>query len=458
MKLKSIRDRIFKAMGLVTVGNSMRWFWTTIQESFTGAWQRNIETESNESLLTNSAIYACVTGIAGDIAKMRIMLMRDVGGIREEITENSPYLRVLKKPNHYQNRIEFVEAWQLSKLLNGNAYILKQREPERKMVESLYVLDPRLVVTLVAENGDIYYQIRPDPISQVAEQNTVPASEIIHDKMPTLWHPLVGVSPLYACALSGSVGNKIQRKAIDFYDNRAIPGGVISAPGAIPDNVATRIKEAFEKNYAGQNVGRLAILGDGMEFKLMEMTAEAAQMAEQFKMSIDDIARAFHYPLFKLGGALPAYAGNVDALITTYYTDCLQVQIEKHEISLDEGLRLPNGLMVEFDLDGLMRMDTKGLFESNTSAVKGGWLKPDEARKRVNKKPVPGGDSPYLQQQNYSLEALAKRDAQEDPFANSGGMSVPPARDLSDDELEAAIMIGLERETKQWKIENDALY
>ena len=35
--------------------------------------------------------------------------------------------------------------------------------------------------------------------------------------------------------------------------------------------------------------------------------------------------------------------------------------------------------------------------------------------------PVEGGDSPYLQQQNYSLEALAKRDAASDPFAPAGG-------------------------------------
>jgi hypothetical protein len=37
---------------------------------------------------------------------------------------------------------------------------------------------------------------------------------------------------------------------------------------------------------------------------------------------------------------------------------------------------------------------------------------------------VEGGDSAYLQQQNFSLEALAKRDAQPDPFGTS---PKPPA-------------------------------
>ena len=38
-----------------------------------------------------------------------------------------------------------------------------------------------------------------------------------------------------------------------------------------------------------------------------------------------------------------------------------------------------------------------------------------------------GGESPYLQQQNYSLAALAKRDAQEDPFAPNTPALPPPA-------------------------------
>ena len=41
---------------------------------------------------------------------------------------------------------------------------------------------------------------------------------------------------------------------------------------------------------------------------------------------------------------------------------------------------------------------------------------PDEARQRVELPTVKGGASPYLQQQNFSLAALAERDANQ-PFA-----------------------------------------
>jgi phage portal protein BeeE len=57
-------------------------------------------------------------------------------------------------------------------------------------------------------------------------------------------------------------------------------------------------------------------------------------------------------------------------------------------------------------------------------------------------KPVDGGDTPYLQQQNYSLSALNKRDALEDPFKSQPQindeqrmmeMSMAFRKELSDD-------------------------
>ena len=46
----------------------------------------------------------------------------------------------------------------------------------------------------------------------------------------------------------------------------------------------------------------------------------------------------------------------------------------------------------------------------------GGVMSPNKGRE-LRPQAGQGGESPYLQQQNFSLAALAKRDAQADPFA-----------------------------------------
>lgn len=74
---------------------------------------------------------------------------------------------------------------------------------------------------------------------------------------------------------------------------------------------------------------------------------------------------------------------------------------------------------VEFDIDGLLKMDSKTLVETEEIAVGAGIKKLNESRKRLNLTPMEGGDSAYLQQQNFSVSALAKRDTSDDPFGTS---------------------------------------
>jgi HK97 family phage portal protein len=384
-------------------------------ESYTGAWQQNVVLAPTQTLLSVSAIYGCVTGIAGDIAKLRIKLTKNSQGIWDEV-EESPFLGVLRKPNDYQTMIQFVEQWEVSKLLYGNTYVLKEREERRGLVKSLYVLHPRCVNVLVASDGGVYYEINRDDLSGVTERVTVPASEIIHDKNTPLWHPLVGVSPLYACALSGTMSGKIQENSTNHFTNKSMPGGVLSAPGVIDDVTAARLKANFEENYSGTNIGRVAVLGDGLAFSAMRETAEASQLIEQLQWTVLDVARAFKYPSRKLQVAMP-YASNPEAVQVEYLSDCLQYHLEQFEACMNEGLGLPYNMGVEFDLDGLLRMDTLGRIEASTKAIIGGLSKPNEGRFKENLPPVEGGDQVYLQQQNFSLAALAKRDAKEDPFA-----------------------------------------
>lgn len=405
------------AQNLTGIYSQSSWMsWWPIRESFPGAWQRNITLDSETSLLAFSAVFSCVTGIAADVAKMRIKLDRNVSGIWEEITENQPWLKVLRKPNHYQNRIKFVEQWIISKLLYGNSYVLKERD-QRGIVNAMYVLDPRKVVPLVADNGDVYYRLSADYLSGVTDTVEVPASEIIHDMMVSLWHPLVGVSPIYACAMSATMGNRIQSQSTGLFTNGGKPGGIIYVPTSISDEQAQKLKATWEANYGGINSGRTAVLGDGLKFEAQTMNSVDSQLIEQLRWTVEDVGRVFHYPAWKLGGPVPPYSAGPQAITTQYYCDCLHPLIESLELCLDDGLALPLDMGTELDLDNLLRMDTSALFDSNAKAVGGGWMKPNEARFRANLAPVTGGDTPYMQQQLWSLQQLSERTAPPDAAA-----------------------------------------
>lgn len=441
-------------------------FFSKISEAWSGAWQRNIELESSQNILKFSAVYACISLISDDIAKLRIKLLRDTGGDIWEESTSASFSPVLRKPNRYQTRIQFLSQWITSKLLHGNAYILKQRD-ERKIVVAMYVLDPRRITPLVAEDGAVFYQIKSDTLAQVAgNEITIPASEIIHDRMLTLWHPLVGVSPIYACGASATQGIRIQNNSGKFFENMSRPSGILSTAGQISDELARRLKDHWEANYSSGSIGKVAVLGDGLKYEAMTIPAAEAQLIEQLRWTVEDVARCFHVPLHKLGMGQPTL-NNIAALNQDYYSQTLQSLIECVELLLDEGLALPAHYGTELDLEGLLRMDPLSVADANEKGVRAGIVAPNEARLKLNLPPVEGGETPYLQQQNFALSALAKRDESDDPFKSATPALPAPATDdppadnapaedaAKASELAGAIIKRFERATRNARVRGE---
>jgi len=384
-------------------------------------------------------VYACVTLIANDISKLSpLLLVRQQNGTCTEID----LLPVLKKPNGYQNHIQFKEWWIISKLIRGNTYALKQRD-NRGNVTKLYILEPTRVQVLTTPSGDVFYQLGQDDLNgQNQTSVTVPASEIIHDRISPMFHPLVGISPLFASGASAGQGLKIITDSAKFFENGATPGGVLTAPGSISNDTAARLKAHWDANYTGANSGKVAVIGDGLKFEPMRMTAVDSQLIDQLRWTAEAVCSAFHVPAYKVGaGPIPSN-NNVEALTQDYYSQCLQKLIEDYEICLDEGLELPSGQHTQLDLDGLFRMDTATQIKTLREGVAGAIMSPNEARLKLNLIPLEGGDTVYLQQQNFSLEALSRRDAQADPFATqqtTQTQQTMPEKPMTDDDMDESM-------------------
>lgn len=389
--------------------SSNRGGWYSIMESFAGAWQRNVVI-NRDLVLSNHAVFACQSLIASHIAKLPLGLWgKDSNGVWVETT-NPAYSPVLRSPNGYQNTQQFIESWIISKLQSGNTYVLKERDG-RGVVIRLHILDPRLVTVLVSDDGSVFYDLSNDNLAGLDGGNVrVPATEIIHDRFNCLFHPLVGISPIFAAGLAATQGLAIQEDSAVFFKNGARPGGILSAAGAIGDETAARLKAYWDENYSGSNAGKVAVLGDGLKYEALRAKSTDSQMIEQLKWSAEIICGVYRVPPYMIGvGARPAYDSAQAAKLEFYELalDYLVVAIVK---LLDEGLGLDGVTMgVDFDIDQLMRMDASTQMEVLEKSK--GKMTPNEQRKRLNLGPKEGGDSLYMQEQDHSLEWLAKRDA-----------------------------------------------
>ena len=407
--------------------------WAVLHETNPGSWQRD-EYIDQETVLSNWTVWACMTLIANDVAKCGLHAVTKRSGIWDATATTQP--RILREPNHFQTRQQFLEAWVLSKLTTGNAYVLKQRDA-RGAVSALYVLDPSRVEPLVSPEYGVFYRLTRDDLAKVGgaigDQVVVPSSEVIHDRYNTVTHPLIGQSPLSACGLAAMQSTAIAKNSSKFFGNMSRPSGVLSAPGAISNETALRLKESWDKNYAGDRIGKVAVLGDGLDYKPMGVTAADSQMVEQMKMTAEMICSVFHVPSFKVGaGVIPA-GQKVEDLTQIYLSDCLDGLMDAIATLLTIGLNYTGTIdAVKFDLDDLLRMDSRTLAEVEGIKTQRGISSPNEARRKFNLPPVKGGNSPYLQQQEFSLEALAKRDAQADPFKTGNNSPDPSLATVED--------------------------
>ena len=400
-----------KEKSLESVGGGWRGWKNIINEPFTGAWQRNME-EKREDLYVYPALYSCLRAISTDIGKLPFLLkQRDSNGIWNAV-ENPAYSPVLRKPNHFQTAQQFRESWLLSKLTHGNTYVLKQRD-NRGVVVGLYVLDPNRVCPAISDSGAVWYQLQTDKLSGLDDGQTVtvPASEIIHDRFMTLHHPLIGVPPVCAAYWPAVKNLKILRSAATFFENNAQPGGILTAPAGMSDEDAAALKQFWDENYSGANSGRIAVLGADMKFTAFAMKSADSQLVEQMRYSDEQICQPFGVPPFKIGiGSIPA-GMKVDDINQLYYSDALQTHIEAMENLLDEALKVSLPLGVELDTEPLLRMDMEKRAAVWSTLTKG-IAAPNEARKEFGLKPLEGGETVYMQQQDIPLEEARKNKTQ----------------------------------------------
>lgn len=430
-----------RALSLSSVtGSGWGGSWISVIDRPPGAFQQPSHHSHPWIAETNWTVFSCQTLIAGDMGKMRMRLLEeDDEGIYSEI-QSAAFSPLLRKPNAFQTWQKFMERWIFSKVSRGNAYVLKERDA-RNVVRALYVLDPDRVTPLVATDGSVYYRLGEDRLSEVpAGAPVVPAGEIMHDAYWCIFHPLVGLPPLFACNLAAIQALEIQNNQLNFFANKSRPSGILLAPKDISDENAKELRDRWAA-FRNADAGGVAVLGNDMKYQPLTQNAVDSELVDQLKLSAQMICSNHHVPGYKVGvGEAPKY-DNAEVLNQGYYDTCLQTLIVSVQSQLDEGLGLTDaGYCARFDLEDLLAMDYASKVESAGGAVKAGLMAPNEGRKRLNLKKVSGGDTPYLQVQNASLAALDERD-KNGPAPAASNTAVAPAS--ADDSARGARLASL---------------
>jgi HK97 family phage portal protein len=360
---------------------------------------------NEQTAMQVSAVYACVSLIAGSIASLPLKFYERQGAAREEIDGHDLWWLFNEQPCAAYTSATFWEFVLSQMLLRGDAIAYLYRGEGRFASDIKAVIPvPRSRVTIqrpIPPEGyrgptKLLYTIHLDN----GESFTVDQGDVLH--FPGFGFNGISSMSAIQYGARNAVGTAIQADefAGKFFSQGAQPQIAIKAPGQMSPEQQTALRDAFVAKYAGNGPSGIPlVLTEGLDIQELSMTAADAQLLESRKWQVVDIARAFGVPPFMIGEMekTTSWGSGIEQMFIGYVRGTLRSHINRIEKELNRKLwPTRQKLFVEFDTFELTAGDAASQADYFAKALGGtqnpAWMTQNQVRKRLNMPPMDGGD------------------------------------------------------------------
>lgn len=205
---------------------------------------------------------------------------------------------LIKMPNPYMDWTEFLEVTLIDFLLVGNGYWVKWKPVDGKPT-ALYRMPPQFVRIVPDEYGPAKYLYK---LPMMKNEISFDPSEVMHFRRTNPHDPYYGVGIVKGGARALDMELGLTSTAASYYENQALPTGVVQTDRRVPRDVFNKLKQQIQSFYGGsRNAGRLMVLEAGLKFTGVSPTAGDALFQEMGAWSRDRIFAMFNLNKSLLG-------------------------------------------------------------------------------------------------------------------------------------------------------------
>jgi HK97 family phage portal protein len=348
------------------------------------------EVVTDDTVLSLSAVWACVNLIAGTIASLPLVVYRTDSQGRRTVARDHKLYRVLHdSPNYDQTAVDFWEFVSASIELWGNAYARISRSGSD------------------IASGTIEYRWTEDGKSFVETDETM-----LHIR-GFGGNPLGGMSTLHFGRHAFSLARAVDRSAGSTFRHGLRPSGVLTFEKWLtPEQREVAEQKLNEKFLGAMNTGRPLILEGGTKWEQLTISPDDAQLLQSRGFSIEEICRFFGTPPFMIGHTekSTSWGTGLEQQTLGFQKFTLRRRLKRIEQALEKQLLTPNDranrITIEFNLEGLLRGDSAGRARFYQQMTQIGAMTINEVRALENLPPVDGGDVPRMQMQNMPITEI----------------------------------------------------
>jgi HK97 family phage portal protein len=357
-------------------------------------------TVNEETALKYLTVFACVSLISGDIARLPLILyQRSKDGSKKRVLDH-PLSDILHNaPNPSTTSFNFRESAQNNLLTWGNTYSEIKRAPYKGEILSLarIPVTPGAVSIKKSKRGVIFYEWNDPEKGRQRKRK----QDIFH--IPGFgFNGLVGMSLIGLARETIGLGMATEEFGSLYFGQGTHPAGVYEMDGYLGDNEES-FKKTLKEGYTGLGKSHTIMIAQGgAKYKPMTMPLNDSQFLETRKFQKTEICGMYHVPPHKVAiHDQNSNHNNLEQENSGYVDSCLMHWIIRWEqnISLQLLTREERiqGLFAEFLVDGLLRGDSQARGEFYGKMFQVGALSPNKILAKENMNPIEGGDQHFVQ-------------------------------------------------------------
>lgn len=343
-----------------------------IPPSRTGIYRAGVSTEQATGL---GAVYRAFQIMETSVEQLSMYAERN--GERDSSANAS----LVKRPSLDMDPGEFCAGTVLSLMASGNFYWLhKGVMPGTKTPADLVLLNPHEVHVTEDQHGTVTYHYRGRKYGR---------DEMTHRYMLRLPGKLTGIGPVQAAQIELRGALELRDYSALWFSESSIPSGVLTTEQVLTADDAKAYRAAWNATPDTGNPSGVKVLGKGLKYEHLFLKPADAQWLESQKFTTTAVARLFGMPssllLAPVEGTTDAYRNvEQDWLAFTRFT--LMGYLRKIETAI--SALLPRGTEARFNIEALLRADTKSRYDSYKVGIDAGFLHPDEVRAIEGRKPL----------------------------------------------------------------------
>lgn len=295
---------------------------------------------------------------------------------------------IVSQPDPRLTRGEWITHMVTALALYGNAYALIERDPAGSPI-ALRPLDPaRVWVSINPTTRALRFGV---------EGKELTSFDVLHAHLqPARIGEPLGLGPIEAARADLMGARDVRDYASQWFTGTGEPTGILSSPTAtLAEAMATRdawngLDQDGNPVDQSANPTRVKVLPKAFTYSHLAISPRDAQWLEAREFSTLEIARLFGIPstlmLASPTGGSMSYS-NVEQDWISFIRFTLMAYLRP----LEEAFTAVTvrGQDVRFNLEGLLRTDTKTRYDSYAVALANGFLTIDEIRALEGRQPLP---------------------------------------------------------------------